>query len=96
MTGTGILPVRRWRESRGISLRDIAESTKLSIRALEAIEHGEFEKLPGGIYNTNYIRQYARAIGFDEGDLLAAYEKSQSATRAPRPPALGTAQTFVA
>ena len=96
MTGTGILLTRRWRENRGITLRDIAESTKLSVRSLEAIEQGEFDKLPGGIYNTNYIRQYARAIGFDEGDLLAAYEASRTATRAPRHPALGTAQTFVA
>ena len=33
----------------------------------------DFEKLPGGIYNTSYIRQYARAIDFDEAELLAYY-----------------------
>lgn len=69
----GILGVRIWRQERGISLETIAASTKLSVRHLEAIESGDFNRLPGGIYNTNYIKQYARAIEFDEGDLLAYY-----------------------
>jgi len=62
-----------WRQRKGISLESIAENTKLSIRHLKAIESGEFRKLPGGIYNTSYIRQYARAIGFDEVQLLSFY-----------------------
>lgn len=69
----GILGVKIWRQKRGISLESIAASTKLSKRHLEAIESGEFSRLPGGIYNTSYIKQYARAIDFDEGDLLAYY-----------------------
>lgn len=73
MFETGILGVKSWRQNRGISLQNIADSTKLSVRVLSAIEAGEFKKLPGGIYNTNYIKQYAKAIGFDEADLLAYY-----------------------
>jgi len=61
------------RRNRGISLQQIADATKISIRSLEAIEQGDFGKLPGGIYNTSYIKQYARAIDYDEGELLAAY-----------------------
>ena len=66
----GLATIRR---NRGISLEQIAESTKISLRSLKAIEGGDFQKLPGGIYNTSYIRQYARAIDFDEGELLAYY-----------------------
>jgi cytoskeletal protein RodZ len=66
----GLATVRR---NRGISLEEISESTKISIRSLKAIECGEFKKLPGGIYDTNYIRQYAQAIDFDESELLAYY-----------------------
>ena len=66
----GLATVRR---NRGISLEEIAESTKISMRSLRAIECGEFKKLPGGIYNTSYIRQYAHAIDFDESALLAYY-----------------------
>ncbi len=58
---------------RGITLESISESTKISVRQLQAIESGEFKRLPGGIYDTNYIRQYAHAIDFSEAELLAAY-----------------------
>lgn len=73
MAETGILGVKTWRQKKGITLENIAESTKLSMRQLNAIEAGDFKKLPGGIYNTNYIKQYARAIGFEEQELLQYY-----------------------
>lgn len=66
----GLASIRR---NRGLSLEQISKDTKISVRALQAIEQGEFKKLPGGIYNTSYIRQYARAIEFDESELLAYY-----------------------
>jgi cytoskeleton protein RodZ len=69
----GVLGLAAIRRNRGISLKQIADSTKISVRSLEAIERGEFRKLPGGIYNTNYIRQYAREIGCEETKLLAYY-----------------------
>lgn len=85
MNDTGILGVKKWRLKKGISLDSIAASTKLRVSQLEAIEAGDFKKLPGGIYNTNYIKQYARAIGFDEADLLAFYQDScNPATTAAR------------
>jgi cytoskeletal protein RodZ len=74
-----VLGLATIRHNRGISLRQIAETTKISIRALEAIERGEFRKLPGGIYNTNYIRQYARAIDYDESALLDFYRRELAA-----------------
>ena len=74
-----ILGLRTWRLSKGIALSSISQSTKLSIRLLEAIECGDFRKLPGGIYNTNYIRQYARAIDFDESELLNFYHRQAQA-----------------
>ena len=73
MKDTSILGVKSWRLRKGLSLETIAQSTKLSVRQLEAIELGDFRKLPGAIYNTNYIKQYARAIGFDETELLSFY-----------------------
>src|SRR4051794_33029877 len=66
----GLATIRR---NRGITLEQIAEATKISVRSLDAIERGEFAKLPGGIYNTSYIRQYARAIDCEAGAILAFY-----------------------
>jgi cytoskeletal protein RodZ len=53
------------RQSRGVTLEQIADSTKISIRYLRAIEEGRLSVLPGGIYSENYLRQYAEAV---EGD----------------------------
>ena len=72
----GLSTIRR---NRGVSLEQISASTKISVRSLEAIERGEFRKLPGGIYNTNYIRQYARAIDYDESMLLDSYRRQVAA-----------------
>ncbi len=61
------------RHQKGISLNHIAEATKIGVRYLEAIEHGQFAKLPGGIYNISYIRQYAQAIEVNEAEILNCY-----------------------
>jgi cytoskeletal protein RodZ len=68
----GLATVRR---NRGITLQQISETTKIGVRALEAIETGDFRRLPGGIYATSYIRQYARAIDYPEDDILEVYRR---------------------
>ena len=68
-----VLNLEQIRKRAGISLSAIADSTKISSRFLRAIESEEFEKLPGGVFNTSYIRQYAAAIGYPEQDLLTFY-----------------------
>lgn len=92
-----ILGLASIRRNRGVSLSQIAEKTKLSVRFLEAIERGDFRKLPGGIYNTNYIRQYARAIDYDEAILLEFYRRRMSfaggATAAAGKPAVHGLET---
>ena len=67
------LGLARRRQKKSLSLEAIAQSTKIGVRSLLAIETEEFKKLPGGIYSTSYIRQYARAIDFDESQILALY-----------------------
>ena len=69
------LDLRNRRADRGLSLETIADRTKISIRFLRAIEDEEFDKLPGGIFNTSYLRQYAAAIDFDESKLLNHYSR---------------------
>jgi cytoskeletal protein RodZ len=61
------------RLKKGVSLEQIAEATKISIRFLRAIEEEDFEKLPGGIFSTSYLRQYAAAVGLEEDILLGHY-----------------------
>ncbi len=79
--------LRRLRETRGVSLEQIADSTKISIRFLRAIEALDFAQLPGGIFNTSYIRQYAASIGCDEGRLLEIYRARMGIEEEPQPAA---------
>jgi len=57
--------MRRAREARGISLRQIADTTKLSMRALEALERNDISLLPGGIFSRAFVRSYANEVGMD-------------------------------
>lgn len=83
------------RRERGISLDQIATATKISVRSLRAIEEGEFKKLPGGIYNTSYIRQYARAVDVDEAELVAVYEESKVVAANPPSTRSGSVKRFL-
>ena len=69
--------MRHTREQRGVSLRQIAQTTKLSVSALEALERNDISRLPGGIFSRAFIRSYAAEIGADPEntvrDFLAQY-----------------------
>jgi len=64
------------RELRGVPLDEIAQSTKISIRFLRALEENRFEDLPGEVFVKGFIRSYGQAIGSNEDELLAAYLES--------------------
>ena len=57
--------MRRLREERGVTLRQIADRTKLSVSALEALERNDISRLPGGIFSRGFVRSYAIEIGLD-------------------------------
>jgi cytoskeletal protein RodZ len=57
--------LRQARERRGISLRQIAASTKISVAALEALERNDISKLPGGIFSRAFVKSYATEVGLD-------------------------------
>jgi cytoskeleton protein RodZ len=65
--------LRRERELRGISLDDIAATTKIGTRLLRALEEEQFDLLPGGIFNKGYVRAYAKYVGIDEEKAIAGY-----------------------
>ncbi|MFL6300431.1 MAG: helix-turn-helix domain-containing protein [Terriglobales bacterium] len=77
--------IKREREMRGVSLEEIAESTKIGKRNLEALETEDFDKLPGGIFNKGFVRAYAKYLGLDEDqavtDFLAAENAASTGIR---------------
>jgi cytoskeletal protein RodZ len=65
--------LKKEREKRGITLEDVALTTKIGKRFLRAMEEEHFEQLPGGIFNKGFVRAYARCIGIDEDQTVADY-----------------------
>lgn len=78
---SGPLPLAATRQRKGLTLQQIADETKIGVRTLEAIEKGDFGKLPGGVYSTSYLRQYARLVDVDEERLLEHYYEKTGAAR---------------
>jgi cytoskeletal protein RodZ len=57
--------LREARERRGITLRQIANATKISVGVLDALEHNDISRLPGGIFGRAFVRSYAVEVGLD-------------------------------
>jgi transcriptional regulator with XRE-family HTH domain len=62
--------LREARERKGVSLREIANATKISIRALEALEHNDISHLPGGIFSRSFVRAYAAEAGLNPDETV--------------------------
>jgi transcriptional regulator with XRE-family HTH domain len=65
--------LRREREIRGISLKEIADATKISKRFLEAIERNDHRTLPAPVFTRGFIREYARYLGLNADDIVNRY-----------------------
>ena len=75
--------LRRAREAKNLSLRDISDQTRISRRYLEAIEADDYKNLPGGIFNRSFVKAFAKAVEFDEAQALKAYERTARAKGEP-------------
>jgi len=67
--------LKREREKRGLSVRDVMETTKISRRNLNALEAGEIKLLPHPVYLKGYVRNYAHMVGLNAEPLVAVVEQ---------------------
>ncbi len=88
--------LRRQREVREIDLREIADSTKVSMSYLRAFEEDRFDVLPASVFAKGFLRQYARYVGLEPEEVVNFYlaarqpqedEASLVSTAEPEPPA---------
>ena len=76
--------LRTARERRGLTLRQIADSTKISVAILEALERDDPSRLPGGIFSRSFVRSFAAEVGLDPEEELREFERAFP-QHAPRP-----------
>ena len=84
-TGTFGERLKREREMREVSLKEVTSATRIGPRFLEALENEEWDKLPGGIFNRGFVRSIARFLGLDEENLLAEYDLARGDQSMPAP-----------
>lgn len=79
--------LRREREIRGISLKEIADATKISKRFLEAIERNDHQTLPAPVFTRGFVREYARYLGLNSEEMVNRYNfAAASDDRIEKPP----------
>jgi transcriptional regulator with XRE-family HTH domain len=67
--------LRMQRERQGVSLASIAESTKIKLSLLDALERGDVSQWPRGLFRRAYLRDYAAAIGIPAEPLVAEFTR---------------------
>jgi len=79
--------LRAERERRGLALRAISDSTKVSRPLLEGLESDDISKWPGGIFRRAFVRSYAEAVGLDPDEIYRRFEQQHKppAAEFPRP-----------
>lgn len=63
------------RLSKGYSLDDLQEITKIQKRYLVGIEEGNYSIMPGSFYVRAFIKQYAEAVGLNPEEILTEYQR---------------------
>jgi cytoskeleton protein RodZ len=81
--------LRRRREELGLSLNDMAASTRVHKTYLQALEEENLRMLPGTAYAVGFLRIYARELGLPVAPLLAALHGSEEPASASESPATG-------
>lgn len=69
------------RLSKGYSLDDLQEITKIQKRYLVGIEEGNYSIMPGSFYVRAFIKQYAEAVGLNPEEILETYKNELPGTK---------------
>ena len=81
--------LRTAREGAGLSIEDISAATKIRVSALQAMERGQFERLPGDFYARAFLKAYAREVRLPPDEIVHEYDASRPVAQ-PQPDTSGS------
>lgn len=84
--------LRELRERRGVSLEEIARSTRVLHRYLEALEADDFAALPATVFTKGFIRSYCQALDVAPDQAFALYEERRAESGEGGKPAVAGAR----
>src|ERR1043165_3182132 len=67
--------LKQAREQRGLTIQQIADATHIGSRFLQAIESDNYDILPGGVFNRDFVPKFASQIGFDPEQAVKLYDE---------------------
>lgn len=75
--------LKRERELREVTQKEICSATRIAPKFLEALENEDWERLPGGVFGRGFVRSIARYLGLSEENLLSDYDLARGETASP-------------
>lgn len=66
--------LRRERERRNLTFKDVEQALHIKTTYLEAIEDGNYDVIPGRVYVKGFIRNYGNYLDLDGDRLVTAYQ----------------------
>ena len=76
--------LRQQRERMGLTLEQAAEDTRIREKFLVALENGDYQSLPGAVYTTGFLRNYAEYLNLDAGEQVALFQGERVAPEPQR------------
>jgi DnaJ-domain-containing protein 1 len=73
--------IKMLREQHNLTVRNIADITKVGTRYLECIEEELYDKLPARAYTRGFLMLYAKALGCDPERMASDYLKRYDAAK---------------
>ncbi|WP_434777751.1 RodZ domain-containing protein [Neisseria sp. Ec49-e6-T10] len=67
--------IKQAREAANLSIGEIAERLKLSVRQIDALERDDYESLPGIVFARGFVRSYARILKMNDAEIIADLDK---------------------
>lgn len=67
---------RQVRETKGLTIDEVASKTRIRSDFIKALEDGNFAKLPDQVFARGFVRSYARSLGLDEEDAIHRFAES--------------------
>ena len=72
------------REDQGLTRNDVAQRLHMSPSQVEALETGEYERLPKGPFLRGFVRNYAKLVALDPDAVLSLLAEGAPREAAPR------------
>jgi len=72
--------LRKARQTKGLSIQDVHDATKIRMVYLVAMEEDRFHELPGDAYVRGFLRSFAKVVGFEGDELVSEYDRLSEAS----------------